>query len=333
MARLTVGEPASVTAAAVEVRRPFLAWRLIPLAFYLLAFALVRGDLAHFPAAPADLSLHLYFGAMLLYLGGMLFYFAYFSYRREGLRWLGLMLVVPGALIHLSAIVARGFADGHYPLANMYEYSSMLALVAVTVFVLLSVRYPVASLGGGVALFVVIALMGIGYGLYQSPEPLVPALQSYWLKIHVTSMMTSSGVLVSSFVFAALYLVKDRSTYIKSWLHGSAVAARLPSLETLDRLTFRAILLGFPIWTFGTMAGAIWGEHAWGRWWGWDPKETWAAITWIVYAIYLHAHGLRAWRGRRTALIATAGFISIMITLYAVNLWIVGLHSYARGAG
>ncbi|TMF53637.1 MAG: c-type cytochrome biogenesis protein CcsB [Chloroflexi bacterium] len=270
---------------------------------------------------------------MLLYLGGMLFYFAYFSYRREGLRWLGLMLVVPGALIHLGAIVARGFADGHYPLANMYEYSSMLALVAVTVFVLLSVRYPVASLGGGVALFVVIALMGIGYGLYQSPEPLVPALQSYWLKIHVTSMMTSSGVLVSSFVFAALYLVKDRSTYIKSWLHGSAVAARLPSLETLDRLTFRAILLGFPIWTFGTMAGAIWGEHAWGRWWGWDPKETWAAITWIVYAIYLHAHGLRAWRGRRTALIATAGFISIMITLYAVNLWIVGLHSYARGAG
>ena len=81
------------------------------------------------------------------------------------------------------------------------------------------------------------------------------------------------------------------------------------------------------------MAGAIWGEHAWGRWWGWDPKETWAAITWIVYAIYLHAHTLRAWRGRRTALIATAGFISIMVTLYAVNLWIVGLHSYARGAG
>ena len=120
---------------------------------------------------------------------------------------------------------------------------------------------------------------------------------------------------------------------MKSWLNGSAIAARLPSLETLDRLTFRAILLGFPIWTFGTMAGAIWGEHAWGRWWGWDPKETWAAITWIIYAIYLHSHSLRAWRGRRTALIATAGFISIMITLYAVNLWIVGLHSYAKGAG
>ena len=332
MARVTVNEPVVSVAATAERRFP-PAWRIVPLGFYLLAFLLVRGDLSRLPGAVADLSLHLYFAAMALYVGGMFAYFAYFAYRTEALRSLGIALVVPGALIHLAAIVSRGFADGHYPLANMYEYSSMLALVAVTAFLLMTIRWPVASLGGGVALFVVVALMGIGYGLYQSPEPLVPALQSYWLKIHVTSMMASSGILVSSFVFAALYLVKDRSASVKSWLHGTVAAARLPSLETLDRLTFRAILLGFPIWTFGTMAGAIWGEHAWGRWWGWDPKETWAAITWIIYAIYLHAHTLRAWRGRRTALIATAGFISILVTLYAVNLWIVGLHSYARGSG
>jgi cytochrome c-type biogenesis protein CcsB len=330
VAKLTVAEPRA--AAGIE-RSRFAAWRLIPLAFYLLVLLFIRGDLANLFRQPADLSLHLYFGAMALYAGAMLFFFAYFSYRGEGLRWLALSLAVPGAAIHLLAIVARGFADGHYPLANMYEYSSMLALVAVAVYLLIAARYQVAWLAGGLVLFVAIALMGIGYGLYQSPEPLVPALQSYWLKIHVTSMMASSGVLVSSFVFASLYLAKDRSLNSKSWLHGSALAARLPSLETLDRLTFRAILLGFPICTFGTMAGAIWGEHAWGRWWGWDPKETWAAITWLVYAIYLHAHSLRGWRGRRTALIATAGFISIMITLYAVNLWIVGLHSYAKGAG
>ncbi|MDQ6710959.1 MAG: c-type cytochrome biogenesis protein CcsB [Candidatus Dormibacteraeota bacterium] len=332
MARVTVSDRVATQAEPTN-RPPLMAWRLTPLLFYLLGFLLVRADIARLPGSVADLSLHLYFAAMLFYVGAMFFYFAYFAYRRDGLRWLGLVLVVPGAAVHLGAIISRGFADSHYPLANMYEYSSMCALVAVTVFVLMTVRYPVASLGGGLALFVVVALMGVGYGLYQSPEPLVPALQSYWLKIHVSSMMASSGVLVSSFVFAGLYLVKDRSASVKSWLHGSAIAARLPSLETLDRLTFRAILLGFPIWTFGTMAGAIWGEHAWGRWWGWDPKETWAAITWMVYAIYLHAHGLRAWRGRRTALIATAGFISIMVTLYAVNLWIVGLHSYAKGAG
>ena len=332
MARVTVREPVSGTVTVAGRRLPPL-WLVVPLAFYLFAFALIRDDLARLPGAAADLSLHLYFGAMVFYVGGMFSYFAFFAYRQQALRWLGVALVAPRALIHLGAIVARGVADSHYPLANMYEYSSMLSLVAVTVFLLMTVRWPVASLGGGAALFVVVALMGIGYGLYQSPEPLVPALQSYWLKIHVTSMMASSGILVSSFVFAGLYLLKDRSASVKSWLHGSAIAARLPSLETLDRLTFRAILLGFPIWTFGTMAGAIWGEHAWGRWWGWDPKETWAAITWIVYAIYLHAHTLRLWRGRRTALIATAGFVSILITLYAVNLWIVGLHSYAKGAG
>jgi cytochrome c-type biogenesis protein CcsB len=301
---------------------------LIP---YALVLWLLHGDLGG--VRPADLSLQLYFSAMLLYLAGMLAYFIYFAYRRESFRWLGLAVVVPGLVLHFGAIVARGIADAHYPLANMYEYSSMLALVAVAVFVVMSLRYPVAALAGGPALFVAVTLMGIGFGLYQSPEPLVPALQSYWLKIHVTSMMTASGILVSSFVFAALYLVKDRSLRHVSATAGSAVRSRLPSLETLDRLTYRAILVGFPIWTFGTIAGAIWGEHAWGRWWGWDPKETWAAITWMIYAIYLHAHGMRAWRGRRTALIATAGFISILVTLYAVNLWIVGLHSYARGAG
>jgi cytochrome c-type biogenesis protein CcsB len=331
MAKVTVAE--RVVPAGAEPRLVGAGLRIAPFAFYLLVLALLWGDLAHPTAAPGDFSLHLYFGALILYLAGMLAFFAYFAYRQDGLRRIGLALVVPGTAVHLLAIVFRGLADSHYPLANMYEYSSMLALVAVLVFLAITVRYPVATLAGGPALFVVVALMGVGFALYQSPEPLVPALQSYWLKIHVTSMMVSSGVLVSSFVFAALYLVKDRSLSPRSWLHGSAAALRLPSLDTLDRLTFRAILLGFPIWTFGTMAGAIWGEHAWGRWWGWDPKETWAAITWMVYAIYLHAHSLRAWRGRRTALIATAGFISILVTLYAVNLWIVGLHSYARGAG
>src|SRR5205814_1098279 len=121
-----------------------------------------RGDLTRLPGAAADLSLHLYFAAMVLYVGGMFSYFAFFAYRQQALRWLGVALVAPGALIHLGAIVARGVADSHYPLANMYEYSSMLSLVAVTVFLLMTLRWPVASLGGGVALFVVVALVGMG---------------------------------------------------------------------------------------------------------------------------------------------------------------------------
>src|ERR1700694_3035284 len=184
MAGARAPDPATT---AVAGRRGPLLWRFVPLAFYLLAFTLVRGDVAG--GSVADLSLHLYFAAMVLYVGCMFFYFAFFAYRMEALRWVGIALVAPGAAIHLAAIVSRGFADGHYPLANMYEYSSMLSLVAVIAFLLMTIRWPVASLGGGVALFVVVALMGIGYGLYQSPEPLVPALQSYWLKIHVSRLI------------------------------------------------------------------------------------------------------------------------------------------------
>src|SRR6266478_5603806 len=167
MARVTVSERVTATSTVAGRRGPLL-WRFVPLAFYLLAFSLVRGDLARLPGGVADFSLHLYFAAMGLYVGGMFFYFAFFAYRTEALRWVAIALVAPGAAIHLAAIIFRGFADGHYPLANMYEYSSMLALVAVVVFLLMTIRWPVASLGGGAALFVIIALMGIGYGLYQS---------------------------------------------------------------------------------------------------------------------------------------------------------------------
>jgi cytochrome c-type biogenesis protein CcsB len=307
-----------------------LAWWVAPAGLYLIVFLLLRPSL-DLTADLAILSLRLFLGALVLYAGSMVAYFAFFAYRKERLRRVALALVLPGVPLHLLSIITRGFADGHYPLGNMYEYSSMFAATAVIAYLLITARYPVAALGGGLALFAAVAIMGSGLALYQGPEPLIPALQSYWLRIHVTSMMLSSGILVSSFVFAALYLIKERSQSPRSWLAHSAAAARLPSPAALDWLTSRAIMLGFPIWTFGTMAGAIWGSYAWGRWWGWDPKETWAAITWMIYAIYIHAHAARGWRGRRTALIATAGFVSILVTLYAVNLWIVGLHSYARG--
>lgn len=308
-----------------------ILWWAVPAGIYLIVLLLLRPSLSQPLADLAGLSLRLFLGALILYAASMVAYFAFFAYRKDQLRRVALALVLPGVPLHLFSIVARGFADGHYPLGNMYEYTSMFAATAVLAFLLITVRYPVAALGGGLALFAAVALMGSGLALYQGPEPLIPALQSYWLRIHVTSMMLSSGVLVSSFVFAALYLIKDRSLNPKSWLFQSGAAARLPTPATLDWLTSRAIMLGFPIWTFGTVAGAIWGSYAWGRWWGWDPKETWAAITWMVYGVYLHAHAARGWRGRRTTLIAVAGFVSILVTLYAVNLWIVGLHSYARG--
>ncbi len=313
-----------LTAATVRRLRPI---HFLPLPAYLVPVLLVRGDLAGLPASAGDLSLHLFVAVLLLYALSMVAFCAYFAYRRSGAQWVALALLLPGVGLHFSSVAARWVAEAHYPLSNMYEYASMFALVAVLTFLALDRRYHVAPLGAGV-LFVVVLLMGAGLMLYVAPEPLIPALQSYWLRIHVTAMMTASGILTSSFVFSVLYLYRARAERIG--VVAGSLAARLPPAETLDRLSYRTVLFGFPIWTFGVMAGAVWGEHAWGRYWGWDPKETMAFVTWLVYVIYLHAGTLRRWRGQGTALIATAGFASLLCTLFVVNLVIVGLHSYAR---
>lgn len=300
---------------------------LLPLPAYLVVALLTQGDLSRLPSSVGDLSLHLFVGVMLLYSVSMVAFCAYFAYRQDGARWLAMALLLPAAALHVASIAARWIAQAHYPLSNMYEYASMFALVAILTFLLLDRRYHVAPLGAGVV-FVAVLLMGAGLMLYVSPEPLIPALQSYWLRIHVTAMMTASGILTSSFVFAVLYLVRVRAERAGAVVGG--IAVRLPSAETLDRLSYRTVLFGFPVWTFGVMAGAVWGEHAWGRYWGWDPKETMAFTTWVIYVIYLHAGTLPRWRGRRTAAIAIAGFVSLLSTLFVVNLVIVGLHSYAR---
>ncbi len=316
-----------VLASPVAVPRRMRFLYVVPLPAYLLVLLLTRGDLGRLPASAGDLSLHLFVAVLLLYTLSMVALCAYLAYRRAGAYWIGMALLLPGVTLHLLSIGARWLAEAHYPLSNMYEYASMFSLVAIVTFLLLDRRYHVAALGAGVVL-VVVLLMGAGLMLYVSPEPLIPALQSVWLRIHVTAMMTASGILTSSFVFAVLYLVRRRAERAGALVGGWG--ARLPSAEALDRLSYRTVLFGFPIWTFGVIAGAVWGEHAWGRYWGWDPKETMAFVTWLIYVIYLHAGTLRRWRGLGTAVIATVGFVSLLSTLFVVNLVIVGLHSYAR---
>jgi cytochrome c-type biogenesis protein CcsB len=185
----------------------------------------------------------------------------------------------------------------------------------------------------------------------------VPALNSYWIKIHVVAAITGSSLFALGCVITILYLVKERAerrdaSALKPIMGGSidvdddvapyfergadeppapVTPARrgiLPSAEVLDRIAYRTIAFAFPIWTFAVIAGAIWAEQAWGRYWGWDPKETWSFITWVIFAGYLHARATSGWKGRRAAVIAMVGFVSLLITYYAVNLWIVGLHSY-----
>ncbi len=240
---------------------------------------------------------------------------------------LAIAVTVLGWGLHTASAVTRGLATNRVPWGNMYEFSSMVCLVAVTAFLWLLARQRARYLGGFVMLPVVIYLGIAAMVLYAPAAPLVPALNSYWIKIHVVGAMASSGLFMVGFAATLLYLGK-------AWWESRHPAApgmpsRLPSAAALDRVAYRVNAFAFPVWTFAVMAGAVWAEAAWGRYWGWDPKETWSFVTWVIYAAYLHARATAGWRGSRAALVSIVGFVSLMITYYAVNIWITGLHSYA----
>ena len=306
----------------------------------------------------ARLSTDAFTVAFFAYLAGMIASFHHLAFRRKPVWVVAIVATSVGLVAHLLSIVGRGAAAGRIPLGNMYEYSLLLSfLVVLAYIVLVEGVAKVRTVGGFALAFSVITMAVAVLFLYVGPEPLIPALNSYWRQIHVGSMIVSSSLLALGSVITILYLVKERrerrsAATIPPIMGGSldledvpphfeagadepptisAPVRRglLPPAATLDRLAYRMIAFAFPIWTFGIITGAIWAESAWGRYWGWDPKETWSFITWIVFAGYLHARATSGWKGRRAAAIALVGFGSLLVTYYAVNLWIVGLHSYA----
>ena len=235
---------------------------------------------------------------------------------------LGLAVTILGWCTHVATIVTRGLAAHRVPWGNMYEFSTVVAFIIVTAFLVLLARQKARWLGVFVLLPVVLYLGLAGTVLYVAPGPLVPALNSYWLKIHVVAAMTATAMFFVSGITAILYLAKLRRP-------NGNLLSRIPDAAALDRLTYGLVAFAFPIWTFAVMAGAIWAEAAWGRYWGWDPKETWSFITWVIYAAYLHSRATAGWKGKRAAYFAVAAFTALFINYYVVNTFIVGLHSYA----
>ncbi|HUZ23491.1 MAG TPA: c-type cytochrome biogenesis protein CcsB [Streptosporangiaceae bacterium] len=245
-------------------------------------------------------------------------------------------LTCTGLTAHLAAIVTRGLAEHRVPWGNMYEFIAAISCMAVLVLVTVSIRFRAYYIGLFVLLPVVLALALDVTVVYTPAGSLVPALNSYWIAIHVTAMIVASGLYIVGAVVTAMYLIADRNE--RRTLAGlpsrtEGLMMHLPGTTVLDRLSYRTILFAFPVWTFGIMAGAIWADHAWGRYWGWDPKETWSFITWVVYAGFLHARATAGWRGRRAAYIQLAGFGCLMFNLIGINLWVTGLHSYAGLSG
>jgi cytochrome c-type biogenesis protein CcsB len=245
------------------------------------------------------------------------------SGRRE-IDWgrFAVLLNVIGWGLHLGVLVTRGLAAERWPWGNMYEFLTAISFAVVTAYLVLLARQQVKYLGAFVMLFVVIALGVATIWLYTDAGPLVPALKSYWIAIHVTAAITATGAFTVAGISTALYLTAGRRP---------EGGGRLPSAETLDRLAHRIIMFAFPIWTFAIIAGAIWADQAWGRYWGWDPKEIWSFITWVVYAGYLHARATAGWKGQKAAIISLVAYGCLLFNFFGVNYMFSGLHSYAGG--
>jgi cytochrome c-type biogenesis protein CcsB len=266
------------------------------------------------------------------------------AYRGGALGRAGLAITAVGWLTHVAEVVTRGIAAGRVPWGDMYEFSSAVCLVAVTGLLLLATRQRATYLGVFVMVPVVLYLGLAGTVLYAKAGPLQPVLQSYWLKIHVVAAITATGAFMVAGVASCLHLARrryEKGLAAESGTAGSAagdgdgppvrltgLGRRLPPTASIERLEHRVIAFAFPIWSFAVIAGAIWAESAWGRYWGWDPKETGSFVTWVIYAAYLHARATPGFR-RAAPVLALLGFAALLFNYYVINLVVAGLHSYA----
>lgn len=239
-------------------------------------------------------------------------------------------VLVVGFALHLASIVLRGFATDRFPLGNMYEFVTMACAATVLVGFWLLREQRHRATWVFVLVPVLILMFLAGTLLYADAAPVVPALRSFWLPLHVTIVSVGSGIFLVSGVASLLFLYRLRQPEGEE-SDGvlGAIARRLPDARTLDRLAYRTTIVGFPLFGAGVILGAIWAEAAWGRFWGWDPKETCSFIAWVLYAAYLHARATSGWRDTKAAWINVAAFVAMLFNLFIINIVISGLHSYA----
>jgi cytochrome c-type biogenesis protein CcsB len=251
-------------------------------------------------------------------------YILHWMLKSDAARKLADIIVVVSFAGHLGAVILRWIESyqtgfGHIPLTNFYESLIFFSLVITLIYVILRFAFRYTFLG---VFMIPLSLLTLAYAslspdVDRSIRPLIPALQSNWLTVHVMTCFLSYAAFAFSFVVAVLYLFR-----------GDSKQGVLPDRETLDELTYRGVLAGMPLLTIGIITGAFWAHFAWGSYWSWDPKETWSLITWIIYALFLHARLIRGWRGTRSAVLSIVGFLCVLFTFLGVNFVLSGLHSY-----
>ena len=280
--------------------------------------------------SPSPFSHFLFNLSMAVYLISFLSYMIFALSRNRGAGFISTGILTLGLLIHSAGLVLRwrethqtGF--GYVPLSNMYESLVFFSWTIVLIYLILEFKYRQKIIAVFVTpfAFLALALTSIIPGVETKITPLVPALQSNWLTIHVTTCFFGYAAFAVSFGISVLYLLRERKTG-----NGGGFSKWLPAPAILDEINYKSIVIGFPMLTLGIVTGAAWANYAWGTYWSWDPKETWSLITWFIYAAFLHARLTRDWRGRKTAILSVFGFAAVLFTYFGVNYLLSGLHSY-----
>ncbi len=271
------------------------------------------------------LDVSFFYLAYVCYTAAMLVYFFSFWKKTGVMVNIGKALILVGFAIQLIGLVIRIYYSKFMPVTNMYESLNFFTFSIVCAYIILEHKLKNRSFGVFI-LPVVFLLMSFSShpAISKEIKPLIPALQSQWLVWHVLLSFIGEAAFAVAFGTSIMYLIRTKTT------ENSFLDRTFPQLSTLDTISYRAIIIGFPIFTIGALIfGAIWAKYAWGDYWSWDPKETWALITWLVYALYLHIRIVHGWKGKPAAWISIIGFMATMFTLFGVNYLLSGLHSYA----
>lgn len=279
------------------------------------------------------------FSVLSLYSGMAVYAIAFILYTLDlagiggkfRLERFGISLTWVGFALQAAATIMRGLAAGRVPWANMYEFAMTGTLMITLVFLIVNLKWNLKFMGAFVTGLVLLLLGLSATRYYVEVVPLPPALQSYWLVIHVFVATLGTGFFALGFALSLAQVLQERRERAIDAKQAKRLAwlSRLPDSVTLENFAYRLIIVGFVFWTFTLIAGAIWAEKAWGRYWGWDVKEVWTFIIWTIYAGYLHARSTRGWRGSRSATLAMIGFAAVMFNFTIVNIFFKGLHAYS----
>ncbi len=264
----------------------------------------------------------LFYVILCVYFAATLVYFLYVGLKKEGMLKAAALIQAAGFVLHTAALVCRGVGAGRMPMANLYEFSIGFAwaVCLVSLYMIKKFRFPIIG-----ALATPLILLLLGYASMQNKEikALMPALRSSWLGFHISTVIIAYGALGVSMLLGLIFLLRGRMKPGGFW------DSRTPDREKLDQLSYRSVCLGMLFLTFTMINGAIWADQAWGSYWSWDPKEIWALVTWLTYAVYLHLRVRGGWGGKKAALFAVIGFICVLFTFIGVNALLPGMHSYA----